>query len=293
MKENRGGHTATRLENGEVLVAGGGGELGMPVGSAELYNPSRGRWTAVGSMNTARAGHTATLLPDGSVLVVGGAIDPDGQAVLASAELYDPATGSWTDTGNLATARQGHTATPLPDGKVLVTGGIGPFVGPTDSVALASTELYDPLSGRWTTVAGLGDARFGHTSTLLTDGSVLVAGGTAGFGILLTSAEVYDSSSGSWTATGGMIEARHGHKAVLLADGNVLVAGGSDGNGQLDAAELYDLTGTSWTVIENMLSPREYHTVTLLSDGDVLVVGGSSGGDMPASAELYDSDGGS
>jgi len=133
----RDSHTATLLSNGKVLVAGGVG--GAYLTSAELYDPASGTWTATGSLNTARGQHTATLLPDGKVLVAGGTLNSNGNNSLASAELYDPVSGTWTATGSLTTARFVHTATLLPNGKVLVAAGYGTSY-PFD---LTSAELSD------------------------------------------------------------------------------------------------------------------------------------------------------
>ena len=151
-----------------------------------------------GSLNTARYGHTATLLPNGKMLVAGGG---GSSGFLSSAELYDPASGTWTATGSLNSARYLHTATLLPNGKVLVAGG---YYG----VASTGAELYDPASGTWTATGSLNAARADHTATLLPNGKVLVAGG---FGItsgVLTSVELYDPASGTWSATGNLNTAR-------------------------------------------------------------------------------------
>src|SRR5205823_152688 len=136
-----------------VLVAGGygpgGGHGGLPLSSAELYDPITETWTATGALAVPRIAHTATLLPSGMVLVAGGYADPWGQDSLTSAELYDPGSGAWTATGGLAAARFYHTATLLPSGKVLVAGGqyFQSFLG--------SAELYEPSTGTWSTTGPL------------------------------------------------------------------------------------------------------------------------------------------
>ena len=187
----RSGHTATLLPDGKVLVAGG--ESGSA--SAELYDPSTGSWTATGSMTAPRIHHTATLLPDGKVLVAGGYWVSDAERVgLASVELYDPSTGSWTATGSMDTPRFLHTATLLPDGRVLVAG------GDSGSVTLASAELYDPSTGSWAATGSMHEGRAAHAAVLMSDGRVLVAGG-ADFHpdtqVDIASAELYDIGTGS------------------------------------------------------------------------------------------------
>ena len=164
-------HIAILLPNGQVLVAGGQGDGGIILTSAELYDPAVRTWTATGSLTVPRWFHTATLLPNKRVLVAAGATGTPISNAIASAEIYDPTTGIWTATGSLATARQSHTATLLPDGQVLVAGG-------ANTTILASAELYHPGTGRWTATGSMASARYQHTATLLPDGRVLVAGGT-------------------------------------------------------------------------------------------------------------------
>ena len=253
MTEVRFYHTATLLPDGRVLVVGGLG-IGGYLSSAELYDPLTGSWTVTGSMGEGRQYHTATLLLDGRVLVVGGSGmgDSVNGGSLASAELYDPSSGSWTTTGSMSEARLGYVpATLLPDGSVLVVGGDSltevdqPETGRSAALTLASAELYDPRTGSWTPTGSMREARGGHTVTLLPDGRVLVAGGhssdTTG-NSLLASAELYDPRTRSWSATAALLEARSGHAATLLLDGTVLVAGGfggGDDNSALASAELY------------------------------------------------------
>ena len=196
-------------------------------------------------MVTPRNVHTATLLPDGKVLVAGGVSAYDGKTYLASAEVYDPATGIWTATGKMIETRGYFTATRLTDGRVLVAGGHG---RDGSGIVLTGAELFDPTRGSWTAAGAMITARYGHAATLLADSSVLVAGGEDGNGYL-ASAELYDPEKGTWTATASMFEARTGQTATLLRDGTVLLAGGvalrldADQRLQplvLPMAELYD-----------------------------------------------------
>ncbi len=272
------------LPDGNVLVAAGGSAL-QSLGSAELYVPASGTWTATGSLATARGEHTATLLPNGKVLVAGGAhVDPGyGGFALPSAEVYDPASGTWTATGSLATARDQHTATLLPNGKVLVVGGED-FVYGFGSI-LASAELYDSARGTWTSTGSLATARYGHTATLLPDGKVLVTGGSGSS--VLASAELYDPASGTWTATGSLGAARFDHTATLLPSDKVLVAGGVNSSGFLVSAELYDPASGTWTATGSLAAARDGHTATLLPNSNVLVAGGRNSSGALASAELY------
>jgi hypothetical protein len=179
--------------------------------------------------------HTATLLPEGRVLIAGG-YDPDlsnatgSLGVFAAAEIYDPKTGSFSPTGSMTTARAGHTATLLADGRVLVAGG--------DS--LATAEIYDPKTGSFGPTGSMANARVGHTATLLADGRVLVTAGTHDFwDENYASAELYDPTTGSFGPTGSITTLRDSHTATLLADGRVLVTGGHGVQAPLASAEIF------------------------------------------------------
>jgi uncharacterized repeat protein (TIGR01451 family) len=286
MSTARGTHTATLLPNGTVLVAGGGSTGGVATATAELYDPATGTWSVTGSMSTARAEHggwqqQAPLLPNGQVLVAGGRDVADGCSsqggtATATAELYDPVTGTWSVTGSMAVIRQDHEATLLPNGTVLVEGGQDGI-----NTVYDSAELYDPATGTWSVTGSMSTGRRSHEATLLDSGEVLVPGGATSSGVAAT-AEIYDPATGTWSVTGSMTFVRAIYSSTLLLDGTVLVAGGVGGG---SSAELYDPATGTWSLTGSMNTSRVLHTATRLLDGTVLVAGGN-GGD--SSAELYD-----
>ncbi|MEE8346747.1 MAG: kelch repeat-containing protein, partial [Dehalococcoidia bacterium] len=207
MAEARHMATATLLADGRVLVVGGTEDLSQGLVSVELYDPSTGKWSSTGSMAQARWANTATILADGKVLVVGGT--EDGSQALASAEIYDPSTGKWSSTGSMAQARAGHSAELLDNSRVLVVGGLSSLLGDDTPRALgvASAELYDPSTGKWSSTGSMAQGRTGHSAVLLDDGKVLVAGGFTDEKFL-ASVEVYDPSTEKWASAGSMAEGR-------------------------------------------------------------------------------------
>ena len=272
MVEARAWHTATRLDDGRVLVTGGRDAQLGDLASAELYDPIHGTWTATGSMHWPRSLHTATRLLDGRVLVVGG-------RATSVAEIYDPATGTWLSTGSMSMARDVTDATLLSDGRVLVAGGWGVGVGSED--ALRSAELYDPATGLWTATGSLSTARYGHTLTLLSDGSVLASRGSNSGDLedTLSGAERYDPLAGSWRYAGNSMAASVLHTATSLPNGRVLLVGGNGGGIGGDVVHgvtsLFDPTSETWTRLPDLPGQRYDHAAVALPGGDVLVVGGT------------------
>lgn len=296
MANNRSFHTATLLPNGQVVVTGGR-STGPSLSSAEIYDPSRNAWSPAAAMATARYSHTATLLPSGKVLVAGGILTgaPDTyDTYLASAELYDPARGTWSAAGSMAAGRAKHTATLLPSGQVLVAGGLNLVIsgGAAAYTDLASAELYDPASNTWSAAGAMAAARDSHTATLLRQGQVLVAGGERGAGLPLAGVERYDPISNTWSAAGSMASGRYLHTATLLLSGQVLVVGGTGTFIGIvpseTLAELYDPASNTWTYAGSLTYPGVYsHTATLLHSGKVLVAGGANATGLPVSAGAY------
>lgn len=282
LNASRSDHRATLLPNGKVLVAGG--VAGGPGSSAELYDPVTGTWAFTGPMQTAREAQTSTLLPNGKVLVAGGFGIPCCTSSLASAELYDPATGTWTFAGSMNTPRDNHTATLLPNGKVLVAGGFN-----RSGADNSGAELYDPITQTWTVTGSLSQSFAAHTATLLPDGKVLVAGGCPCLDIgsnNVRNAEVYDPATGTWTPLKLLITGRGHHTATALADGRVLVTGGYSAPPQ-STAELFAPSIGIWTPTATMSTGRWWHTATLLTNGNVLVTGGAGASGSLSSAEIY------
>ena len=312
----RASHTASLLPGGFVLVVGGEANAASGQGAltrAEIYSADLNRWTDAGVMALGRQHHSATVLPNGRVLVIGGALGRSGNASTATtptAELYDASTNSWRTLAPAANSRSQHTATLLPDGRVLVVGGIAVATPGAPAQSVATAEIYDPATNSWSPAGSLTLGRSGHTATLLPDGRVLVVGGesrnASGATDLTASTEIFDPATNSWSATGPLTAARQGHTATLLANGQVMVVGGQTDLSRGDnlifvgvglaavapssSAELFDPATNSWKPIAPLATERAGHTTTLLPGGQVLVVGGvGRDGSTPlATSERYD-----
>ena len=246
-------------------------------------------FNSTGSLTTGRNGHRSVLLNDGTVLVVGGLSSLGGPSlgVEDTAEVYDPKTSQFTETGSLNVARAGATITLLDDGTVLLTGGVD-----ASGNVLGSAELYDPATRIFTLTGRLVPPRSSHTATRLPDGTVLVAGGDDGSGNCLSSAELYVPSARTFVSTGSLNIARYDATATTLNDGTVLLAGGVNNGNPIPDAEVYDYSAQSFKTVGSLNTPRFRHTATLLNTGMVLVVGGTQTLTNPAvplnTAELYD-----
>lgn len=257
MNVARGSSPRTLLPSGKVLAYGG-----PDLTSCELYDPTTGTWTATGSMGTPRSAFTATLLPTGKVLVAGGY----GSGVTfwdtqqASCELFDPQTGTWSDTGSLAMPRDLHGAVLLSSGRVLVVG--GRYAGWARTL---TTEIYDPMSGTWTTSGSINEGRESPNAVLLHSGSVLVTSGYSAIDIselATVSSERFDPMTGTWTLEPGTVLPRRGPTTTLLANGKVLETGGIYNYNVLSSCRLYDVGLTYSTAdrptITSLAASRPY-----------------------------------
>lgn len=284
MNAPRWGHTATLLNNGQVLIAGG--TLATP--KSELYSPTTNTFSWTGSMLTSRLNHTATLLASGKVLIAGG---NNTTQSFQSAELYDPSTGTFSATGSMLNARNTQTATLLPNGKVLIIGGC-------NGNSLSSAELYDPSTGTFSATGSMTYARCMHASALLNNGTVLVTGGQCYPSLDVAcakSAEIYDPATGTFSLAGTMV-AQFGHYQfhtdTMLTTGKVLVAGGMLANP--GTVELFDPSTKSFAETGSLLGGDGGYIrrATLLSDGRVLVTPGSPADWVPGCtgtcAQIYD-----
>jgi hypothetical protein len=304
MSSPRADFTATLLQNGKVLLAGGESSATANTPTVDLFDPVTNSITPAAPMANARSGHTATLLPNGKVLVVGGSArgpmpgsSYPGVASLNTAEIYDPATNSWAAAASMASARTHHAAVLLTNGKVLVTGGSGNWSNPAGASNPTGAEIYDPPTNTWTSIGSIApDTRPNSpTATLLKDGRVMIAGGSdSTTEPVAADVQLYDSSQSvigyahAIPPAGG----RNGATATLLRDGTVLIVGGQHSTspaGAQSSTDIYDPANDSFSAGPPTNVGHCNHTATLLQNGLLLVAGGQCGtSDSIAVSELYD-----
>ena len=279
MLDPTSGAGAALLGDGTVLVAGGNSASpGLAVN--ERFDPVAGSWSAVAGMNHQRSGLVLVPLHDGSALAVGG----DDNGVFPIAERYDPSADAWTVTEPPSGGGRGDypAVVVLPDGRVVSIGG-----GHYD-IADNDTSIYDPATNQWTTPVDYPYFVRGNAATVLADGRVLSAGGSASLGDLgekqLDDVFVFDVATSTWLPVARLPAPRVGAVAVTLPDGRVLLAGGNPD----PSALLYDVGADRWTAAGLLPAGADPSALVLLPDGRVLAVGGVDPGTGTTSAALFD-----
>ena len=261
---NRLRYSATRLNDGRILIAGGFDPQG-PSKQASLLDPAAKSLKAAPDMMCGHGFHSATLLGDGRVLIAGASISDDLSSDCA--EIYDPAANRFQLTGKLNVSRLRHIATLLPDGKVLIAGGAHTSGGINH--ALNSAEIFDPKTGRFTLTKSRMHARRDDLSAvLLGDGEVLIAGGYDDKTEMMHTAEIFDPASATFKTINGRVPISV-FNLVMLKDGKVLMAG------EDARVVIFDPAGAAFTVAPgHMHNARTVYSATLLDDGQVLFAGG-------------------
>jgi hypothetical protein len=268
--------------------------------AAALPLSAQDSWISGPDMAMTRQRHSATLLSDGRLLVAGGAYDFWGEAATATCEIFDPTTETWSSAASMSVARSSHTATLLPSGKVLVTGGYN-----GGGYALSSAELYDPTNDQWSTLDAMSYGRYRHQAIVLNSDEILVVGGRQGnidgggamtIWAPVSTCEIYHVSTDTWSAAASMNEVRVECGLALLPDGRVLAAGGindtlviSDwGQPASQTCEIYDPVTDAWTTTDWLQSARNFVRLVTLDDNTVLSVGGEYDQFALYDSEIYD-----
>ncbi|BDA45943.1 probable Kelch-like protein 17 [Coccomyxa sp. Obi] len=290
-------YNIVRLLDGQALLAGGLLALGTgadnpATNTTQLYNATSGSWAKTGEMTTPRTSFQMVVLQNGDVLAAGGCvdlyvIDPrcDTQA---SAEVFSPSTGTWTPTGSMTTPRVFFQMVALPDNTVLAAGGFEVVPPGTSGTAvfLNSSEIYDPMTGKWTSTGSMSTPRGAFQMVVLPNGTALAAGGTpdnlnTATPVSLNSSEIYDPATGRWTATGSMLSGRVQFQMVRLLNGNALAVNGIDysTSSSLKSAEVYDYNTGMWSATGALYDPpgrtgRSSFSMVALPDGNALAASG-------------------
>jgi hypothetical protein len=283
-------HYVYPLYTGKVLVMGGRPNATTNVlDSAELFDPVTGTFTPTGDMLRYRRLHRATELPNGKILITGGlgGTSNTANSLLNGAELYDPATGTFTfTTGSMITARYNHLSAPLYTGKVLIAAGYG-----TGSVLVNSAELYDPVTGTFTATGNMITGRSIPLFNRLPNGKILVSGGSDTAGAPIQAMEIYDPATGTFAAAGNAAVARYFDRVSRLDNGKLVFVGGqttADTSSVTNSADLYDHTTGKFSTTGGLITGRRNFAQWILPNGRILVAGGfAANGTVLSSAELY------
>jgi hypothetical protein len=282
----RAWHTAAKMSDGRVLIAGGNWTKPAQASSAEVYDPSSGTFLLTGSMNSINRATNAIGLKDGRVLVYGmrGSLDDHRDWAFEdfATEIYDPKTWTFSAGPSMQEGRAFPSATLLNSGKVLFTGGgtMQKAAPVLEHQPTEVAELYDPVANEFVETGPMTTPRFGHTAVMLKDGSVLIVGGSRAGGDLVRDAEIYDPASGRFRPTGSLNLGRIAPSAILLPDGNVLIVAGVANQRPVLDLELYDsrkgqfnlISMASVAGVPAKIAEAQYgtHYVTALADGRIL-----------------------
>ena len=288
-------HSAVQLNDGRVLLAGGADQFGTVLSSCEIYDPTTNSFTATGSMGTSRILHGASVLSDGRVMVAGGTstLTPDVTAAitgtLQSAEIFNPATGTWSNTQSIGGRRLAPALTLLPNGNVMVSGGVAVtiFFGlPIAASSTTAVQLWNPNTNSWSGGASMSQGRAGHqyNQVTLNDGRVLMTGGLNVPSLLgattaapIGGAEVYNPNTNSWQ-TVNMPNVRALHSATVLDDGRVAACGGAQGTLLVPVSianvDVFDPNTNTWSTAPALTGARASHTANLMPDGTLVLFGG-------------------
>ena len=287
-------HKAFSLDDGRILVTDGfakttynGQDQILPLPLAQTYDFESGVWLLEEPGPDLQdhlqlkwiSYHSSVKLADGRILRLGLSVDQMWTESMTVTEIFDPGSHSWTPAQDPPTGQMGPDAVLLNDGRVLVFGGFrvdfsGSQGGATEF--LGATDIFDPDTGEWRQADDIGQPLFNQAAVLLSDGRVLVVGGSLSDGTESARAEIYDPDTYTWTPTENMGIGRGRPRAVSLSDGRVLVTGDrrSDFNSTTGKVEIFDPETETWTPTDDLSRPSAGHSLTLLPDGRVLAAGG-------------------
>ncbi len=272
--------TINILQNGKVLVTGGDNMAGNALPSCEIYDPATASWTYAASMSSPRERHTSTELPDGRIVVIGGNTDNvDEWAATASVEIYDPLTDTWVEDGSLQVGRQNHTSTLLNDSLILVSAGLtGEW---SNWEVITECEIYNVNSHQSAVTGPMAQLRHDHSAALLSDGTVLVAGGRTGGSNseYLAECEIFNPATNAWSLAPPMPEPRIAAMTALFSDNSILIAGGRTSEyANAGATDVYAPGTGSWTSVDTIMVPTTWQGGTVMPGDRLLMTGGIIGG---------------